>query len=450
MNFFNSDKDNIITLVKTLHPIKNIYSKQNKDFDKYFHCLSLKYLVNHMKNQKKYNPYLNPGESLDEPETKAIMNINFKSTFNYLDELNKVKSLPTLPKVSNLSNNIKIIKNKKKEKRKKIPIIKDRQKEIDNLVKKKMWDENVTLDPGRYCPKYDYIRKKIPCAFIGKPKNTEDDYLIQDEENKIKEETEKKQKKQKKQKNIQEKKSEEKSNINNKEIKNANPKNKTIIKESNSSKILNDKIKTKLDSPKKNNINTKSSNLFNKSVNNKIKISSQKSEKYSSSIIKHQNTASSWSNTLDLNNSKKLSEQHKSRDIRNISMENNPKSIYNSTQRINLKNNKKYILKNVSMNNLRCPIIFDKMQGREELSELNKKSKANYRINYNPDYNILRPHIPSIKFNSGRKYQEFKKYINGKIIRSYCYNPQQYFALEYKENKENEINGIYGTIMLNS
>ena len=95
-------------------------------------------------------------------------------------------------------NNIKIIKNKTKGKKKKKILDKKKQDEISNLVRKKMWDENVTLDPGRYCPKYDYIRKKIPCAFIGKPKNTEDDYLIQDEENKIKEETEKKQKKQKK------------------------------------------------------------------------------------------------------------------------------------------------------------------------------------------------------------------------------------------------------------
>ena len=441
MNFFNSEKDNIITIVKTLKPIKNIYSKQNKDFDKYFHGLSLKYLVDHMKIQKKYNPYLNPGESLDEPDNNSIMNINFKNTFNYLDELNKVKSLPTIKKIS---NNIKIIKNKTKGKKNKKILEKKKQDEISNLVRKKMWDENVTLDPGRYYPKYDYIRKKIPCAFIGKPKIKEEDYIIQNEEKK--EDTEKKIKKEKI--NIQEKK-EENDNINNKDIKNANPKNKIILNESDSSKILLDKINSNLDSPKKNNMNNRS-NILYPSANKKMKIS-QKTDKFSSSIIKHQNTASSWSNTLELDSSKKLSEQYKTRDNnRNISLENSSKFNYYSTQKINFKTKKRYSLKNMSMSNLKCPIIFDKMQGREELSELNKKSKANYRINYNPDYNILRPHIPSIKFNSGRKYQEFKKYINGKIIRSYCYNPQQYFALEYKENKENEINGIYGTIMLNS
>ena len=441
MNFFNSEKDNIITIVKTLKPIKNIYSKQNKDFDKYFHGLSLKYLVDHMKIQKKYNPYLNPGESLDEPDNNSIMNINFKSTFNYLDELNKVKSLPTIKKIS---NNIKIIKNKTKGKKNKKILEKKKQDEISNLVRKKMWDENVTLDPGRYYPKYDYIRKKIPCAFIGKPKITEEDYIIQNEEKK--EETEKKIKKEKI--NIQEKK-EENDNINNKDIKNANPKNKIILNESDSSKILLDKINSNLDSPKKNNMNNRS-NILYPSANKKMKIS-QKTDKFSSSIIKHQNTASSWSNTLELDSSKKLSEQYKTRDNnRNISLENSSKFNYYSTQKINFKTNKRYSLKNMSMNNLKCPIIFDKMQGRDELDELDKKSKAVYRINYNPDYNALRPHIPTIKFKSVRQYQDFKKYINGKIIRSYWYNPQQYFVFEYKENKENDMNGNYGNIMLNS
>ena len=441
MNFFNSEKDNIITIVKTLQPIKNIYSKQNKDFDKYFHGLSLKYLVDHMKIQKKYNPYLNPGESLDEPDNNSIMNINFKSTFNYLDELNKVKSLPTIKKIS---NNIKIIKNKTKGKKNKKILEKKKQDEISNLVRKKMWDENVTLDPGRYYPKYDYIRKKIPCAFIGKPKITEEDYIIQNEEKK--EETEKKIKKEKI--NIQEKK-EENDNINNKDIKNANPKNKIILNESDSSKILLDKINSNLDSPKKNNMNNRS-NILYPSANKKMKIS-QKTDKFSSSILKHQNTASSWSNTLELDSSKKLSEQYKTRDNnRNISLENSSKFNYYSTQKINFKTNKRYSLKNMSMSNLKCPIIFDKMQGRDELDELDKKSKAVYRINYNPDYNALRPHIPTIKFKSVRQYQDFKKYINGKIIRSYWYNPQQYFVFEYKENKENDMNGNYGNIMLNS
>ena len=444
MNFFNSERDNIITIVKTLKPIKNIYSKQNRDLDKYFHTMSLKYLVDHINIQKKNNSYLNPGESLDESNNKSIMNIDFKNTFIYLNDLNKVKvkSLPTIPKINKLSNNVKIIKINTKGKKSKKILAEKRQDNLNNLAKKKMWDENVTLDPGRYYPKYDYIRKKIPCAFIGKPKIIEDDYLIQNEEKK--EEEEKKIKKVKI--NVQEQK-EENSNINNKDIKNANPKNKIILNESDSSKILIDKINSNLSSPKINNINNRS-NILNQSANKKLKIS-QKTDKFSSTIIKHQNTASSWSNTLELDSSKKLSEQYKTKDNRNISLENSSKYNYYGTHKMNNKNNKRYLVKNMSMNNLKCPIIFDKMQGRDKLDELDKKLKSNYRINYNPDYNALRPHIPTIKFDSGRQYQEFKKYINGKIIRSYCCNPQQYFVFEYKENKENEMNGSYGNLMLN-
>ena len=200
MNFFNNERDNILRIVKTLRPIKNIYSKQNKDFDKYFCGLSLKELMKHIQIQKKFNSLLNPGEVLDDQDNKSIMDINFKSTFNYIDELNKVKSLP-LSQMNKFSKNLYKIKDKSKKNEDKI-LLKIRQKESRNIPKKKSWDENVTLDPGKYCPKYDYIRKKIPCAFIGRPKNTEDKEEIENiNNNKIEE------------KNNIEKKSEENSKI---------------------------------------------------------------------------------------------------------------------------------------------------------------------------------------------------------------------------------------------
>ena len=77
-------------------------------------------------------------------------------------------------------------------------------------------------------------------------------------------------------------------------------------------------------------------------------------------------------------------------------------------------------------------------------------TKEIVRTIYNPDYNITRAHIPSTIFKSERKYQDIKKYITGKIIRSYFYNPEEYFVFEYKENKENEMAGKYRTLVLNS
>ena len=92
------------------------------------------------------------------------------------------------------------------------------------------------------------------------------------------------------------------------------------------------------------------------------------------------------------------------------------------------------------MDNLKFPVIFDKMQGRERPIFV-LGTKENSRTSYNPNYNIIRPHIPSFIFKSERRNQEFKKYMTGKIIRSYCCNPEQYFVFEYKDSKENEIYG---------
>ena len=95
MYLLNQDKDNIASIVKSLHPIKYLYSKQNKDYDKYFRGSCLKDLVKQMKTQRKSNGFLKPGESLDEINNdKSIMDINFKSTFNYIEELSNLKNLP--------------------------------------------------------------------------------------------------------------------------------------------------------------------------------------------------------------------------------------------------------------------------------------------------------------------------------------------------------------------
>ena len=72
------------------------------------------------------------------------------------------------------------------------------------------------------------------------------------------------------------------------------------------------------------------------------------------------------------------------------------------------------------------------------------------RTNYNPDYNIIRPHIPSIIFKNKIKDQNYKKYITGKIIRSYCFNPIQYFVFEIKENKKNSNLPGYEAILSKS
>ena len=170
MYLINQEEDNIKSLVKSLRPIKYIYSKQNKVYDKYFHGSSLKALINQMNSPKKFNEILQPGESLEEKnKEKSIMDINFKSTFNYIDELSSLKKLPIL--LNNKQNEYN--SGYKKILKKNLKIIKrnEKAKNIKLIKSKKENDDEVTLDPGRYHPNYDYIRRRYPCTYFGYIKN---------------------------------------------------------------------------------------------------------------------------------------------------------------------------------------------------------------------------------------------------------------------------------------
>ena len=65
---------------------------------------------------------------------------------------------------------------------------------------------------------------------------------------------------------------------------------------------------------------------------------------------------------------------------------------------------------------------------KEELNE----------VNYTPNYDITRAHVPATIFRHTFDYNKFKKYVTGKIIRSYLYTPDNYFILEMKKSMENE------------
>ena len=53
MYLINRKKDNIISIVKSIRPINYLYSKQNKDYDKYFRGSCLKDFVKQINSQKK-------------------------------------------------------------------------------------------------------------------------------------------------------------------------------------------------------------------------------------------------------------------------------------------------------------------------------------------------------------------------------------------------------------
>ena len=449
MKFLNKDKDNIISIVKSLRPINYLYSKQNKDYDKFFRSSSLKGLIKQINSKPKYNELLKPGESLEvlKNNKNNVLDVNFKSTFNYLEELSNLKNLPMVLlnkkyyKRGRFNNGYEdSLNSNERRKRIKENEKKKKQEKISNI--KNSGDAEVTLDPGRYHPNYNFIKKRYPCAYLGKPKIKEDSF--EKEKNKSEEEKEK----------INEQNNNNNSNIENDEdiLSSRNIKIKSRNKNNNNENKLNGKKIKKMNYSSPNFYTMPKSLSVKNNENKKIKIINDKNNNNKLLYkLKEHNTVSSWSQSMDIDKSKKISEH-----IKMINTEKSKTSYnYYSTHRMAnstkfFTKNKKKLNKNTSAENLRCPIIFDKMPGRDRPINFVDGNWEGCRTNYNPDYNIIRPHIRSIIFKSKRKYQNYKRYITGKIIRSYCYSPDQYFVFEIKENKEKDISGKYGTIISKS
>ena len=430
----NKEKDHIISIVKSLHPINYLYSKQNKDYDKYFRGSTLKELIKQINTKRIFNDLMKPGETLEETNYKknTYMDVNFKSTFNYIKELSTLKNLPLVSmdknyikrgryysdyKLHKLNSNEKKIKLLEEEKKKKL-------EKISQI--KNGGDAEVTLDPGRYHPNYDFIKRRYPCAYLGKPKAKENSFSKE-----TKEDIEEDEIKEIEQENTNN------PNENENDISNQNinlDKNKSHIEEASSNKLIKFNRNTNYKKTKKMNIS--SPNFFSmpkgalssKNFSNKYKLRKIKK-------LKELNTATSWTNNLYLNKSKKIDGQHEILDEKN---------------RTTYKRIKKMPNKSSSMENLRCPIVFDRMPGRDRPINFVDGNKDACKSNYNPDYDIIRPHIPSTIFKCKRKFENFKKYITGKIIRSYCYSPDNYFVFEIKHNRDNNFLGNYKTILSKS
>ena len=430
----NKEKDHIISIVKSLHPINYLYSKQNKDYDKYFRGSTLKELIKQINTKRIFNDLMKPGETLEETNYKknTYMDVNFKSTFNYIKELSTLKNLPLVSMDKNYNkrgryySDYKLHKLNSNEKKMKL-LEEEKKKKLEKISQiKNGGDVEVTLDPGRYHPNYNFIKRRYPCAYLGKPKAKENSFSKE-----AKEDIEEDEIKEIEQENTNN------PNENENDISNQNinlDKNKSHIEEASSNKLIKFNRNTNYKKTKKMNIS--SPNFFSmpkgalssKNFSNKYKLRKIKK-------LKELNTANSWTNNLYLNKSKKIDGQHEILDEKN---------------RTTYKRIKKMPNKSSSMENLRCPIVFDKMPGRDRPINFVDGNKDACKSNYNPDYDIIRPHIPSTIFKCKRKFENFKKYITGKIIRSYCYSPDNYFVFEIKHNKDNNFLGNYRTILSKS
>ena len=433
MYLINKEKDNIISIVKSLHPIKYLYSKQNKDYDKFFRGANLKDFVQKMNSQKKSNDYVAPGENLDEYDNKnADTNIIFKKGFNYFEELSNLKKIPfTFLKKKNTKTTRYNSENSKQNQKDQNKKSKEKNKKKLVLIKNK-GDIDVTLDPGRYNPNYDYIKRRYPCAYLGKPKN-EDDYYNNTEKEK---EEGNKTEKYKNTSDITDENYSSTKNNRNANIK-GETKNKKLLYTPYSNKTMEDKPNIRLKYKKINFRMNSDIKKIKKVENNKTKLDSQSNKKTTTSTFKLLNTVSSWTKANFFSTTKR---------DKNKSVKHSKSQLYN-TQRF-FRNKKIELTKKSSSDNLRCPIIFNKMPGRDRPVLFMKGVKEANRVGYNPNYNFLRPHIPSTIFSSQKKLEEIKKFMTYKIIRSYYYNPGEYFVLDFNQSKDKEIKEKYRSLLL--
>ena len=433
MNLINKEKDKIISIVKSLRPIKYLYSKQNKDYDKYFRGSNLKDFVKQLNSQRKLSDFLAPGERLDEFDNKKTdTNAIYKNAFNYYEELSNLKKIPFSMFLQKNKTSRYNSENSKYNKNKKIKNKKTKEIKTIKLNKiKNKGDIDVTLDPGRYNPNYDYIRRRYPCAYLGKPKNEEESYI------KIMLEKESVDKKD--DKNILK----ETNFGNNKNIQ--NDRNVILKSEKNKNKLLytsyshrsvDETPNTDLKFKKIYLKNYNNIRIIKKEENDKVTSDSPPKVKTAKSSVKLLNTASSWTNTNYIENTKM--DKNKSNGNSNFHFYNTQKAF---------KIHKKVLIKKSSHENLRCPVMFNKMQGRDRPVNFMEGFKEGNKIGYNPNYSFIRPHVPSTIFSSQRQYQEIKKYMIYKIIRSYCYNSEQYFVFNFNKNKKYEKTTKYRSLL---
>jgi hypothetical protein len=79
-------------------------------------------------------------------------------------------------------------------------------------------------------------------------------------------------------------------------------------------------------------------------------------------------------------------------------------------------------------------ISFKKMMGRYPTKKIFKKIDK-IDNEYEPNYDFTLPHVRSFMFKSNGNEKNYKKYVIGKILRSYYYNPNGYFVMDI--NKSN-------------
>ena len=414
--------DNINLILKSISPIKNTFSKMSKKLDKSFKYTSLNNVIKSLDAKYIYKDQFEPT-----PEIvlhKNDYDVNFQNSYDYLEELSDINNLPLVlqnknyikdgnfnPEYENDLGKKEISKKylvEEEDKRKRERL----RKRVELLRKFKASDS--IIDPGKYHPNYDAIKRRNPCAYIRSPKlHIKNSWLINCPFRNTFEDFKRKENEKKE-----------------------NSKNKSVIKESNSQNQSNNINKNNNNS--NNNINNNSNLTITNNINNNNKNEPKlNTNEYSPSSL----------STNEINKDKNDAEpllkadnviikKNMVKKLRNLALpviQNNIRKNHISSGHIP----KRKMTRSISYENYllkQSPILFNKMKGRDSLFVDTK-----YLISYDPNYDSTFPHVPSTIFKYAKNKQEYKKYINGKIIRGYFYNPRDYYVMELQREEEKKL-----------
>ena len=421
-----SFSDSISSIIKTIEPIHYAYSKQNKDLNKYFLTINLN-VINFIRaldklNKTKTNFYHNNIKNKKNKNNRYMFDEDIQKTINRLERMTYNKYLPrTVYNKNNVYNNTNNIEEEEEITEK------DRKKEEDKIKKLKILSKlddkyynGITLDPGRYDPKYNLIFKRTKDIFIGTAKK----YNINNNIEKTKESSN----------NVKNTTNKilfkNKANIINykKLIIKKKENNKKYLKSNNKANKNNTFYKNKYKTfrlsskPVRNSLSQK---LFNLNSNIQSRVMSPKIK--SSSLIALSKTPN---NVKEIKNKKIFSAKMKNI---NIDLENKNEE---DEQEKNKENNR--CSSSLGFNNR--IFSFDKMLGRNKNLFIIKQNTKN---EYTPKYDITRPYMYVKKFTNTTSLQGFKKYAISKIIRHYQFSPKDYFIFDINSKKEKEINNDF-------
>ena len=374
--------DFTMSVIKSLKPISFSYSRQSKEYEKYFSGSNLKHLLKSVNKKAKTNTNIfnNPLFFEQIKNDSNMININIKSSFNYITDLSSLNNFP-----------LSMIKKRKnyEEYIAKLNLFHElfyvtKEKLVDSEFRKKRGErikkkyelqklngvKETTLDPGKYYPKYDIIQKRYPVAYLGES-NEERKKRFLKFKNKI-------------------------------IAKNGylRSKNKTYINREN---------EEKLDFKNHRKINPYSTMYKSNSEKDIFSI-----EKLNMNNIYFKNKTNNNFYSINFNKNNNINNFRKKKLVKCSSAEN--------------------------INKVRCPIVFNKMPGRDRKVVIEPYFNE---INYSPNYEFTRPHVPATIFKPTFDCQKFKKYMTGKIIRSYCFTPDKYFVFEVNQNKDKNKNFSY-------